>query len=101
MYLHTKNEVPMWSGSKVKVWIDRHTDGQTDGQTDTTENITYPHSRVVKMSRKGFYSLPWYALSLQQEKCWRNTKTKTLLRWQEVMQDNFSNYLQTILFWNQ
>ena len=35
MYLHTKNEVPMWSGSKVIVWTDCH----TDGQTDTTENI--------------------------------------------------------------
>ena len=70
MYLHTKNEVLMWSGSKVIVWTDRHTDRQTDRQdrhtdrrtdgqtdrrtdrqtdrwTDTTENITYPHSRVV------------------------------------------------------
>ena len=27
---------------------DRQTDRRTDGQTDTTENITYPHSRVVK-----------------------------------------------------
>ena len=42
MYLHTKNEVPMWSSSKVIVWTDR--------QTDTTKNITYPHSQVVNMS---------------------------------------------------
>ena len=27
--------------------MDRQTDRRTDGQTDTTENITYPHSRVV------------------------------------------------------
>ena len=45
MYLHTKNEVPMWNGSKVIVW----TDTQMNRQTDTTENITYPHSRVVNM----------------------------------------------------
>ena len=62
MYLHTKNEIPMWSGSKVIVWTDRHTDTQTHrhtdgqmdrqthGQTDMTENITYPHSRVVTRS---------------------------------------------------
>ena len=28
---------------------DRRTDRQTDRQTDTTENITYPHSRVVNI----------------------------------------------------
>ena len=40
MYLYTKNEVSMWSGSKVMAWTDR--------QTDMTENIIYPHTRVVK-----------------------------------------------------
>ena len=38
-YLHTKNEVPMWRGSKVIAWTDR--------QTDMIENSTYPHTRVV------------------------------------------------------
>ena len=28
---------------------DGRTDRQTDGQTDMTENITYPHTRVVKI----------------------------------------------------
>ena len=30
MYLYTKNEVSMWSGSKVIAWTDGHTDRQTD-----------------------------------------------------------------------
>ena len=47
MYLHTKNEVSMSRSSKVIVWTDRNTDTQTDTQTDMTENITYPHTRVV------------------------------------------------------
>ena len=51
MYLHTKNEVSMSSGSKVIAWTDRNTDRQTHRQThrhtDMTENITYPHTRVV------------------------------------------------------
>ena len=47
MCLYTKNEVSMWSGSKVIAWTDIHIDRQMDRQTDTTENITYPHSRVV------------------------------------------------------
>ena len=51
MYLHTKNEVSMSSGSKFIVCTDghtdRHTDRQTHRQTDMTENITYPHTRVV------------------------------------------------------
>ena len=29
MYLHTHNEVPSFSGSKVIAWTDRHTDRQT------------------------------------------------------------------------
>ena len=57
MYLYTKNEVSMWRGSKVIAWTDIHTeswtegwtDRQTNGQTDMTENITYPHTRVVKI----------------------------------------------------
>ena len=48
-YLYAKNKVPMWSGSKVIAWTDRHRDKQMDRQTDMTENITYPHSRVVKI----------------------------------------------------
>ena len=59
MYLHTKNEVSMLRGSKTETQTDRHTDRQTDTQThrhtdrqtdrqtDMTENITYPHTRVV------------------------------------------------------
>ena len=34
MYLHTKNEVPSYSGSKVIAGTDRHTDRQTHRQTD-------------------------------------------------------------------
>ena len=63
MYLHTKNEVSMSRGSKVTYKTDRNTDRQTDRQTDRhthtqthththtdmTENITYPHTRVVKI----------------------------------------------------
>ena len=57
IYLHTKHEVSMSSGSKVIAWTDKHrqthtqtdtqTDTHTDRQTDMTENITYPHTRVV------------------------------------------------------
>ena len=47
MYLHTKNEVPSYSGSKVIAWTDRQTDGQTHRQTDSSEIITYPHTRMV------------------------------------------------------
>ena len=52
MYLHTKNEVSMLSGSKVIAWTDRNTDRQTDRQTDMTKNITYPHMRVVKSKQE-------------------------------------------------
>ena len=47
IYLHTKNEVSMSSISRN---TDRHThtNRHTDRQTDMTENITYPHTRVVK-----------------------------------------------------
>ena len=49
MYLHTKNEVSMLRGSKVIACTNRNTDRQTDRQTDMTENITYPHTRLLKM----------------------------------------------------
>ena len=48
MYLHTKNEVSMSRGSKVKDRTDRNTDRQrqTDGQTDThTQTHTDRHDR--------------------------------------------------------
>ena len=56
MYLHAKIEVSMSRGSKVIACTDRNTDRQTHRQTDTqtntqtdmTENIIYPHTRVVK-----------------------------------------------------
>ena len=39
------------TGIYTERWMDRQTDRQTDGQTDRhthmTENITYPHTRVV------------------------------------------------------
>ena len=63
MYLHTKNEVSMSRGSKVIAWTDRNTDTQTDRQTDretdTTENITYPHTRVITMENidKAYHTL--------------------------------------------
>ena len=51
MYLYTKNEVSMGSGSKVIAWTDtysdRHTETHRHRQTDVTENISYPHMRVV------------------------------------------------------
>ena len=43
MYLHTKNEVSMSKGPEVIAWTDRN----TDRHTDMTENITYPHTRLV------------------------------------------------------
>ena len=52
-YVCTKNEASTLNGSKVIAWTDRHTDGQThrqmDRQTDSSENITYPHTRMVKI----------------------------------------------------
>ena len=62
-YVCTKNEASTLNGSKVIAWTDRNTDrwtdrqmdrqidGQTDRwtdrQTDSSENITYPHMRMV------------------------------------------------------
>ena len=71
MYLHTKNEVSMSSGSKVIAWTDRHTDRhtdtQTDRQTDVTENITYPRTRVVIITSYFLWHLlPWYPRVQQQ-----------------------------------
>ena len=56
MYLHTKNDISMWRGSKVIAWTDEHTNKQTNRHKQThthththmTENITYPHTPVVK-----------------------------------------------------
>ena len=45
MYLHTKNEVPSYSSSKVIAWTDR----QTYTETDSNEIITYTHTQMVKM----------------------------------------------------
>ena len=47
MYLHTKNEVSMSRGSKEQTETQK--DRKTHRQTDMTENITYPHTRVVTM----------------------------------------------------
>ena len=52
MYLHTKNEVSMSSGSKVIVCTGGHTDRHTDRQTDTTENITYLQAQTRITVRK-------------------------------------------------
>ena len=41
MYLHTKNEVSMLSGSKVIAWTDRNTDRQTHTQTDRHDQKHY------------------------------------------------------------
>ena len=43
MYIHTKDEVPSYSGSKVIALTDRH--------TDSNEIITYPHTRMVKITQ--------------------------------------------------
>ena len=62
MYLHTKNKVPSYSGSKVIALTDRQTHRQTHGQTDRQTdrhtdrqtdrlewNYYLPHTRMVKM----------------------------------------------------
>ena len=44
-YLHTKNEVSIWSGSKVIAWT---TERNTDTQTQRHDwRLTYPHTHVV------------------------------------------------------
>ena len=44
MYLHTKNEVSMWSGSRVIAWTDRQTDRDTYRQTEThTDRHDWKH----------------------------------------------------------
>ena len=45
----TKNEIPSFNGSKVIAGTDIQADRNTDRQTDSTENITYPHTRMVKI----------------------------------------------------
>ena len=57
-YVCIKNEASILNGSKVIAWTNRHTDRrtdrqtdrQTDGQTDSSENITYPHTRMVTIT---------------------------------------------------
>ena len=52
IYIRTKNAGPMWEGFRVYT-LNRQTHRQRDEQTykrtDITENVTYPHSRVVKI----------------------------------------------------
>ena len=60
MYHHTKNEVSMPRHSKFIAQMDRQTHIHTDThrQTDRQyENITFPHTRAVKMTKK-IYNLP-------------------------------------------
>ena len=61
MYLFAKNEVRRSRRSKVRArtaghthththtQTDKQTNKQTDRQTHATENITFPHSRLVKI----------------------------------------------------
>ena len=50
MYLHTKNEVPSYSGSKVYS-LNRQTDRQTDIQTHThTDRQTYADGKHFAMN---------------------------------------------------
>ena len=62
MYLHTKNEVSMSSSSKVIAWPDKQR--QTHRHTDMTENVTYPHTRVVKMCENIRRHLSWLSLGI-------------------------------------
>jgi len=45
MYRHTKNEISVSLLCNLRAQI-----GQTDTQTDGTENMTTPHSRLVKLA---------------------------------------------------
>ena len=47
MYLHAKNEFSVKGFKSYS--LNRQTDRQTNRQTDMTENITYPHTQVVKI----------------------------------------------------
>ena len=59
-YVCTKNEASTFNSSKVIAGTDRYTDRQihiqtdrhTDRQTDSSENITYPHTRMVTKLQK-------------------------------------------------
>ena len=55
-YVCTKNEASTLNGSKVIAWTDTQTETQTDRwtdrQTDSSENITYPHTQMVKTISK-------------------------------------------------
>ena len=62
MYLHTKNEVSMSSGSKVIAWTDRNTDRQTDRQTHThTHTHTNRHTDRQTDRHDWKHYLPAYA----------------------------------------
>ena len=75
MYLHTKNEVPSYSGSKVIAW-NRQThrqDRQTHRQTDRLEwNYYLPHTRMVKK----YSCLQWAANSGLLRSIQRTTLTE-------------------------
>ena len=50
----TDRQMDRWTDGQT----DRQTDGQTDRRTDTTENITYPHSRVLTWQAGCWVSQP-------------------------------------------
>ena len=64
MYLHTKNVVASYSGSKVMAWTYKHTDRQTHTHThtDPSESITYPHTRMVKFQFHYFQEYMLYKI---------------------------------------
>ena len=55
MYLHTKNEVPSYSGSKVMAWTDKHTDRKTDRQTHTHIH-TQTQVKLLPIRIRGWYN---------------------------------------------
>ena len=64
MYLHTKNEVSVWNGSKVITWIvskHRRTDTQTDTNTSMTENI----------NKKYAFQITFLWIITRQWSCWK------------------------------
>ena len=74
MYLHTKNEVSMWRGSKVIAWTDRNTDRQTDRQKDSqTDTDTHTHRHDWK------HYLPIYAGGNYTKKPSQNGRSTDLI----------------------
>ena len=49
-YIKSDRQTDGRTDGRMDRQTDRHTDRQTDRQTDMTENITCPHTRVVKNS---------------------------------------------------